>query len=79
MAKAKLKFRKSDQEKLKVAAHFSGVELGKGLVLGENVIVETKWRNPQDLVEMILLISQVSGKEPIEDETATVKETAKKK
>lgn len=69
MAKAKLKFKAADANKLKVAAHFTGVELGKGIKLGENLIVETKWKDAQQLVEMVSLIPQVSGNEQTEEET----------
>lgn len=70
MAKAKLKFKAADASKLKVAAHFTGVELGKGIKLGENLIVETKWKDAQQLVEMVSLIPQVSGNEQTEETPA---------
>lgn len=69
MAKAKLKFKAADANKLKVASHFTGVELGKGIKLGENLIIETKWKDAQQLVEMVSLIPQVSGNEQTEEET----------
>lgn len=74
MPKAKLTFPKSDKNKLIVAAHFSNVTLGEAITIGNDLIVETSYRDAQSLVKMIDLKNQVTG-----DELKAAAEPAKKK
>lgn len=63
MPKAKLTFPKSDAKKLSVAAHFANVTLGETITLGNEMIVETSYRDAQSLVRMVELKGQVTGDE----------------
>jgi hypothetical protein len=64
MAKAKLTLHSStDQKKLKTAAHFSNVTLEKGVIVGDDMHLETTYKNPADLVKFGMLIKTVSGNE----------------
>ena len=63
MAKAKLNFNKADRKKLMVAAHFANVTLGESIVVGNELIVETNYRDAQSLVKMVELKNVVTGDE----------------
>lgn len=63
MPKAKLTFNKADRKKLIVGAHFANVQLGESIVVGNDLIVETNYRDAQSLVKMIELKNAVTGDE----------------
>lgn len=63
MPKAKLTFQKSDIKKLQVAASFSNVTLGESIAVGNEVIIETSYRDPQSLIRMMDLKHAVTGSE----------------
>jgi hypothetical protein len=63
MPKAKLTFAADDAKKLAVAASFSNVTLGETVKIGKNIIVETSYRDPQSLINMMDLKAQVTGTE----------------
>lgn len=63
MPKAKLTFQKSDIKKLQVAASFSNVSLGESIAVGNEVIIETSYRDPQSLIRMMDLKHAVTGTE----------------
>ena len=71
MPKAKLTFAAADAKKLIVAASFSNVTLGESVKIGNQLIIETSYRDPQSLITMMELKSQVTGDElkPAADET----------
>jgi hypothetical protein len=74
MPKAKLTFAKSDRKKLIVAANFSNVTLGDTVTVGNDLYVETSYRDAQSLVKMIELKNQVTG-----DELDSIKPQSAKK
>lgn len=75
MPKAKLTFAKADRKKLIVGAHFANVQLGESIVVGNDLIVETNYRDAQSLVKMVELKNAVTG----EELDAAKKETPAKK
>lgn len=76
MPKAKLTFNKADKKKLIVAANFSNVQLGETVVIGNDLIVETSYRDAQSLVKLMELKAAVTGDEL--DAKAEPKAAAKK-
>lgn len=63
MPKAKLTFAKADAKKLTVAAHYSNVTLGESVVIGNDLIIETSYRDAQSLIKMADLKNVVTGNE----------------
>lgn len=67
--------------KFKVAAHYTGVSFGKAVKVGDEVIVETTYRDAQSLVKMAIVAHKVEGNELDEatKETSTDEKPAAKK
>ncbi len=68
-----LKLDKKDAPKVKVAAHYAGVELSNPIEVGDTLRTDVKFKSAQDLWDMAQLITKVTGTEPIQ-----VKEPKKK-
>lgn len=77
MPKAKLTFPKADKKKLIVAAHYSNVNLGEAVVIGNDLIVETTYRDAQSLVRMCDLKNAVTGEEVLEAKKAPAEKPKK--
>lgn len=77
MPKAKLTFNKGDKKKLIVAANFSNVQLGDAIIVGNQLIVETSYRDAQSLINMMEMKAAVTGDE-LDAKPVADKATAKK-
>ena len=70
MPKEKLTIKKTDLKKFKVAAHYTDTKIGEELDLGDEVVIETTYRNGGNLVKLGQYMSKVTGNELKEAEKA---------
>jgi len=76
MAVRQLKFSNTTPQKLHAAAKFTGVYLGKAMIIGNKIAVETTYKTEQQLIELMELLPTVTGNEydlPVDKKEVPIK------
>lgn len=63
MSKAKLVLRNTTVKKVASAAHFSGVTVDSAIEIAGEIVAETSFKTPQELIEFARKLDKVTGDE----------------